>query len=407
MMDTLNGDWNSVSTRTSLELRNIKTLIELSMSVSYFKWEEKIRLLKNAGPIGLSLMVVLSETFLQRIESEAMDTALNQFIPIEPKSYHRFVDDVHSRFENASQAMKFLEILNCQEEVIQYTIEPENEKKEINFLDINIKNTGGGKYEFAIHRKSAITNIQIKPTSSVDSKIKTGFFKGFLSRAYKICSENFIQEEISFLIDIFVQNGYDRAEMEKITNGYQPNSQQRNNIDFSKTVSMPWIPGLSNRIKKVYKKLGLRTTFKSSANLKTILCSRNKSKIGKYEKPGVYLAPCACEGKYTGETGCLCVTRINQHKNAINKGHIQDSALAEHGIKCNDNVSWDNVQVLSVQPNWYRRKVREALEIQCLQTGPEQPNGINRDLGDYVTTDTWKNFFTIWKHIEPNLKRWR
>ena len=151
--------------------------------------------------------------------------------------------------------MKFLEILNCQKNVIQYIIDPENETKEINFLDINIKNTGGGKYKFAIHRKSAITNIQIKPTSSVDPKIKTVFFKGFLSRAYKICSEIFIREEISFLIDIFVQNGYDRVEMEKIANGYQPNSQQKNNIDFSKTVSMPWIPGLSNRIKKVYKKL--------------------------------------------------------------------------------------------------------------------------------------------------------
>ena len=137
------------------------------------------------------------------------------------------------------------------------------------------------------------------------------------------------------------------------------------------------------------------------------MCSRNKSKISQYEKPGVYLAPCACEGKYTGETGCLCVTRMDQHKKAINRGHIQDSALAEHGIKCNENVSWDEVQVLSVQPNWYRRKVREALEIQCLQTGPEQPNGINRDIGDYVTTDIWKNFYPFWKQQESALKRWR
>ena len=36
------------------------------------------------------------------------------------------------------------------------------------------------------------------------------FFKGFLSRACKICSERYIDEEIQFLIEVFTENGYER-----------------------------------------------------------------------------------------------------------------------------------------------------------------------------------------------------
>ena len=35
--------------------------------------------------------------------------------------------------------------------------------RKLNFLDVTIINTGAGKYEFKIHRKNAITNVQIKP----------------------------------------------------------------------------------------------------------------------------------------------------------------------------------------------------------------------------------------------------
>ena len=41
----------------------------------------------------------------------------------------------------------------------------------------------------------------------------------------------------------------------------------------------------------------------------------------------------------------------------------------------------------------FRRKVREALEIKRLRTGPDEQNGLNKDNGDYVTTDTWKSLF--------------
>ena len=37
-----------------------------------------------------------------------------------------------------------------------------------------------------------------------------GVFNGFLSRAYKICTEKYLQNKVDFLTDIFKENGYNR-----------------------------------------------------------------------------------------------------------------------------------------------------------------------------------------------------
>ena len=47
-----------------------------------------------------------------------------------------------------------------------------------------------------------------------------GVFKGFLSRAYKICTEKYFQGEIDFLIGIFTKNGHKIADIDA-TNVYR------------------------------------------------------------------------------------------------------------------------------------------------------------------------------------------
>ena len=68
----------------------------------------------------------------------------------------------------------------------QYTIEDDNGSKSLNFLEINISNTINNKYEFKVHRKTAITNIHIKPTSCIDPNTIKSKFKGFLHREHWI-----------------------------------------------------------------------------------------------------------------------------------------------------------------------------------------------------------------------------
>ena len=82
---------------TKLTLTDIPKLIELCLSSNYFIFGNRVRVLKKSGPIGLSLMVVISEAFLQRLENKAIQEALATNIA--PLTYKRYVDDSHARFQ--------------------------------------------------------------------------------------------------------------------------------------------------------------------------------------------------------------------------------------------------------------------------------------------------------------------
>ena len=151
-------------------------------------------------------------------------------IQIQLKAFKRYVEDGHARFTSKHHAKVFQEILNKQDPAIQYTIEYENENKSLNFLDINITNTINNKYEFKVHRKNAITNIHIKPTSCIDPNIIKSVFKGFLHRAHSICSEKYIKEEEKFLIDMFVENGHNKQLLKNLVIKYN-NKKNKNNLE--------------------------------------------------------------------------------------------------------------------------------------------------------------------------------
>ena len=102
---------------TKLTIIEIKELIDLCLSRCYFIWNDEIHELENSGPIGLSLMVVMAEGYLQFIEAKAINIALHR--QIELKTLRRYVDDGHARFNDLQSAEMFKKILNEQDNQIQ------------------------------------------------------------------------------------------------------------------------------------------------------------------------------------------------------------------------------------------------------------------------------------------------
>ena len=49
-------------------------------------------------------------------------------------------------------------------------------------------------------------------------------------------------------------------------------------------------------------------------------------------------------------------------------------------------MDWLNPKTLNVEYNYVSRKVREAIEIQANETGPDYEKGCNLDNGQYVAT---------------------
>ena len=61
--------------------------------------------------------------------------------------------------------------------------------------------------------------------------------------------------------------------MNKIINNYKTGQRRQleDDDEFQNFVSIPWIPGLSTKLKKPCKNAGIKVTFKSTPNLQSIL----------------------------------------------------------------------------------------------------------------------------------------
>ena len=113
----------------------------------------------------------------------------NEYIGLQ-KTYRLNIDDTHARFKSKEQSREFQKILNTQDKHIQFILENENEEKYLIFLEIKIKNNSG-IYEFDVHRKPALTNLEIKPHSCIPSGTNTSkYSKDFFQELPKSVLKN-------------------------------------------------------------------------------------------------------------------------------------------------------------------------------------------------------------------------
>ena len=385
-MDFVKDDLDDISARTKLNVDDIERLLRLCLIKCYFLWDNKIFVIEDAGPIGLSLMVTMAEAYLQHLEAKALSQAVN----CRPKTFRRYVDDSHVRFNNADNAEEFLNILNIQDCKIQYTMEKESLDGNLAFLDISLKNNRLGKYEMKVFRKDAITNLQIHPDSSVNPSTIVGVFKGFLTRAHRICTHDKLQEEIDFLVDMFVENGYDRIKFQNIAKNFVPQTSLtpviRNEDEPSSIVKLPWIPKIGPSLRKEFKKYGVKVVFMSGPSLSDMLC-QHKYPLPENSRPGVYKLECNCSSIYIGETKKKVSTRMVQHEKDIFHGRWTMSGVAEHAQLCKKGFKFKEASTISIEENFQQRKIREAVEIRTRRRMAAQV--INRDSGSYLKTTQW------------------
>ena len=160
-----------------------------------------------------------------------------------------------------------------------------------------------------VYRKSNNTNITIKPQSCQNPLTIIATFKGELCRAHKLCSSpDQTQKQINFLLDLFEDNGYDRAKLTAIAAEYkppsssQPRKKERNkrkhtsrqssyeetipenlfdvflfkddnstDEEYKPFARIPFIPGgISYRIKRSLTKAGIDTCFTSGFSLVSV-----------------------------------------------------------------------------------------------------------------------------------------
>ena len=142
-----------------------------------------------------------------------------------------------------------------------------------------------------------------------------------------------------------------------------------------KSITIPYIRGVSEGIRRVLSDLEVRVAFRPHSSLQRHLTKVKDTLPAEKKANVVYKIPCStCSSVYVGQTGRLLGKRISEHRADVKYAKLEASAVAEHVWKKDHQMDFNAVSVLGQEKNRVRRCLLESWYIQSNQT-------INRENG--------------------------
>ena len=246
----------------------------------------------------------------------------------------------------------FLQHLNGLHERIQFTFDTETLGC-LPFLDVMVERKGN-RLSMDIYRKPTHTDAYLHYHSNHHPRTKLGIVKCLQTRARIICDdEEKFTRETTKLRDIFLSLNFSSYKIDKLLNIREKTSTRLSSTeeDNIKTLVLPYIPQLSEKITLTCKHLPVRIVFSSKHTLRSSL-SRVKPPICPEEWVGViYSIPCSCGKVYIGETGRTLHARMLEHKWAVKHGDLHNT-ISVHANSTGHPIDWPKSIILAYEKNW-------------------------------------------------------
>ena len=133
--------------------------------------------------------------------------------------------------------------------------------------------------------------------------------------------------------------------------------------------SIPYVRGVSEKIKRICFKVGIGTMFRSGRTLLSLLI-KVKPRTDPIDATGVvYRIPCMdCDCSYIGETCKTLNVRLKEHQRCCRHLESQKSVVAQHAIEEDHRIDWNQSTVIDREQQWHRRRLKEALHIRYTTT---------------------------------------
>uniref|UniRef100_A0A5S6Q3F3 Reverse transcriptase domain-containing protein n=1 Tax=Trichuris muris TaxID=70415 RepID=A0A5S6Q3F3_TRIMR len=343
--------------------------------------------------MGSPLSPVMAEIFMEHLEDIAFKDGFTAF---GVKMFKRYVDDIFVIIETGKEVALLDHLNGLFTGQISFTMERE-ENGMLAFLD-SLVIRDQGLIKTKVYRKPTNSERYLNFHSNHPLNVKKGIITGMVDRAFSLCHEQYLGDEIQHIRQILLRNSYPKHLVEttikkRMLKLKNPNFSIRQDRDPGmKTICIPYYPGLGEGIRKIARTIGYKVAFTSQPNLLSILRS-DKVKIQPDRLPGVvYSINCSCGKRYIGETGHTLLHRLNEHKAALTryknaekrlrgevvehrgrpqrkdpgdvmKEAVHASAWVEHSVDCPLALNNTSCSVLQREKDYRIKKIKEAFYI--------------------------------------------
>jgi hypothetical protein len=353
----------SIKERTNVPIDEIIDLINFCMMNTSFSFDGKFFQQKSGAPMGSNLSPIIAEALVSKIFELAIDKFEHK-----PKFLKFFVDDsfliINNRF-----SQKFLDHINRVAAVfktIKFTIETET-NNELAFLDLKVirKNS---RLETTVYRKPTHSNRYLNFRSHHSLQNKKSVIRSLVYRAFTHCSNsNDLSSELDNLKFVLNQNNYPDKIIHEIINQYRrkfsnSDSNEKIEFDINRMISIPYHQNLSENIRRILGNHDIKVVFKKGKTIRNML---NPIKKPIYQKSNVvYNVECKnCDSVYVGTTKRKLIDRLFEHKKALKKTYV-DSNIAEHSLKTNHEINFENTKISYFEKKDAARKFLESWDIE-------------------------------------------
>lgn len=370
-------------------------LLRLALSCSFFVCQGKFFKQRFGLAMGNPLSPVLSGLFMEFFERDWM-----QGIWSTEWLWLRYVDDCFVVVPDSFDVEEFLRKLNAVCPSINFTRELEVNGV-LPFLDVCVIRGENGFPKFKVHRKTTNMENYIHAFSSHSVGVKRGVICGLVLRALRLCSLEFLKEEMLHIRGVFSKLGYENKFIESaIRKAKASYYKVKESCDVKKNIIV--VPVGVGKGREYMSDL-FQFVNSSGITIKSLVKKKNVVDVN---KAGVYCIGCeGCNGVYIGET-CDVNRRMAEHCRSVEKND-SNSALVSHRRESGHviEVRQKNSVIMEV----HEEKKRVILEACAIRNSNNLNNlGVVYDL-DLITNCFVKNSLSgnlILNNLDKIVKDW-
>lgn len=349
------------------ELKNFKVLLDFVTNNNYFQYQDDIFKLTDGLPMGAPTSPLLADIFMHKYD--------NMIVSLEKWNrkilkYVRFVDDVYLIWTGSNRELdQFLKDINKLKKNLTFKLELGD--KELNFLDLKTRILDQ-KIVFEIYRKDSYTDAIIPQNSNHSEQHKMASFHCLLNRLLSIpLSEKAYNRELTTILQIATNNGYTKKLI--LTMLRKKKTNMENKLLYKskgkgkkeKWIAIPYVPNLSDEIKKVIQKSGdCEVTYCNKPNIGNLLKNTHITNSDPLQNSGIYKVTCSCNKFYIGQTGRSVDIRTKEHFSHARLHKEGGSSLSDHLISTEHKAEDCEIEVIQKCGKGRKMNMLEQFEIE-------------------------------------------